>query len=157
VLDISIEATMVVNIRPRSRFLGFLPLIFRVSLNRAWSSFVFVMAAARKNPPSRSQMTLLEKVWTYFSIFSGAELKYLFPSAKTRKAMMKRLTANAGMASVIHSPMEKNRRKMTYTWESVKPGSFRRKVNPIARAREIKNERIDFFCCLVKVFMLILS
>ena len=65
VFDISIEATMVVNIKPMSKFLGFVPEIFKVNLKRAWSSFVFVMAEARKKPPSMSQITLLEKVLTY--------------------------------------------------------------------------------------------
>jgi hypothetical protein len=51
--------------------------------------------------------------------------------------MMSRLTANAGMASVIHRPIAKKSRKMTYTWESVKPGSLRRKVSP----RDMTNER----------------
>jgi hypothetical protein len=59
--------------------------------------------------------------------------------------MMKRLTANAGMASVIHSPIEKNNRKRTYTWESVNPGSLRRKVMPSAATKESMKEIIDLF------------
>ncbi len=59
--------------------------------------------------------------------------------------MMKRLTANAGIASVIHSPIAKNSRKMTYTWESVKPGSLSRKVNPREMTRDITKDRMDFF------------
>ncbi len=35
VLDMSIEATMVVNIKPMSKFLGFLPEIFNVNRKRA--------------------------------------------------------------------------------------------------------------------------
>ena len=84
VFDISMEATIVVDINPISRFLGFVPEIFNVNLNNASSSLVFVIAAARKNPPSMSQITLLEKVVTYFSIFSGDGLRFLFPSIKTR-------------------------------------------------------------------------
>jgi hypothetical protein len=84
VFDISIEATIVVVMSPISRFLGFVPEIFRVNLNNASSSLVFVIAAARKNPPNMSQMMLLENVVTYLSIFSGAALRFLFPSIKTR-------------------------------------------------------------------------
>ncbi len=102
------------------------------------------MAAARKNPPSMSQITLLEKVWAYLSMFSGSELKYPFPKENTRNAMMKRLTANAGIASVSHKPMAKNRRKRTYTWESVNPGSFMRKVIPAATSRDSRNITIFF-------------
>ena len=64
VFDISIEATMVVNIKPMSRFLGFAPENFSVNLKSAWSSLVLVIAEARKKPPSISQITLLEKVLT---------------------------------------------------------------------------------------------
>jgi predicted CoA-binding protein len=62
VLDISMEVTIVELIRPISRFLGFVPDILRVNLKSVWSSFVFVIAEARKNPPTRSHITLLEKV-----------------------------------------------------------------------------------------------
>jgi hypothetical protein len=143
VLDISMEAVIVVIIKPMSRFLGFVPDIFRVNLKRVSSSFVLVIADARKKPPSISQITLLENVCTYFSIFSGDELKYLFPSANTRNAMMNKLTANAGIASVSHKPMAKKSRKMTYTCESVNPGSLRRNVNPIAMTRDSRKEIID--------------
>jgi hypothetical protein len=34
--------------------------------------------------------------------------------------------AKAGMASVAHKPIAKNKRKMTYTCESLKPGSLRK-------------------------------
>jgi hypothetical protein len=97
------------------------------------------MAEARKKPPSMSQITLLEKVFTYFAMSSGDALKYLLPSANTRKAMMKRLTANAGMASVNHNPMAKNKRNNTYTWDCVNPGSFIRKVIPTDINKESRN------------------
>ena len=111
--DISIEATIVVNIRPISKFLGFVPETFSVYLKSVSSNFVLVMAEARKKPPSNSQITLLEKVWAYFAMSSGAEFKYLFPSVNTRYAMIKRLTAKGGIASVSHKPIAKNRRKRT--------------------------------------------
>ena len=84
VFDINIEAIIVVNINPMSRLVGFVPATFKVNLNRASSSLVFVIAAARKNPPSISQITLLEKVVTYLSIFSADGLRLLFPSIKTK-------------------------------------------------------------------------
>src|SRR5258705_1758139 len=76
VFDISMEAIIVVVIKPISSFLGLDPEIFSVNLNKATSNFVFVIAAARKKPPSMSQITLLEKVVTYFSIFSDDELRF---------------------------------------------------------------------------------
>ena len=84
VFDMSIEAIIVVNIKPMSRFLGFVPATFNVNLKSASSSPVFVIAAARKNPPNISQITLLENVVTYLSIFSAAGLRLLFPNIKTR-------------------------------------------------------------------------
>ena len=84
VFDISMEAIIVVVIKPISSFLGLDPEIFSVNLNKATSNFVFVIAAARKKPPSMSQITLLEKVVTYLSIFSGDGLRPSFPSIKTR-------------------------------------------------------------------------
>jgi hypothetical protein len=42
-----------------------------------------------------------------------------FPSEKAKNARIKSPTENAGMASVNHSPMEKNKRKRTYTCESL--------------------------------------
>ena len=53
--------------------------------------------------------------------------------------MIKRLTANAGIASVAQSPMEKNKMKITYTCESVKSGSLRSRVNIKAMANDIRN------------------
>jgi hypothetical protein len=144
--DISIEAINVVNINPMSRFLGFVPDTFSVNLKRASSNFVLVMAAARKKPPSNSQITLLENVFTYGATFSGEALKYLFPSENTRYAIIKRLTANGGMASVSHNPMEKNNRKITYNCELVKPGSLRINVRTNAMINDAKKEIIDFFC-----------
>src|SRR6187200_111844 len=44
VFDINMEATMVVDINPISRFRGFDPEIFKVYLNNASSSLVFVIA-----------------------------------------------------------------------------------------------------------------
>ena len=84
VFDISMEAIIVVVINPISNFLGLEPEIFNVNLNNASSNPVFVIAAARKKPPNISQITLLEKVVTYFSIFSDDGLRFLFPSIKTR-------------------------------------------------------------------------
>ena len=84
VFDINMEATIVVDINPIRRFLGFVPEIFNVYLNNDSSSLVFVIAAAIKKPPNISQITLLESVVTYLSMFSGAELKLLLPSMKTR-------------------------------------------------------------------------
>ena len=84
VFDISIEATIVVNINPISRFLGLEPDILNVNRNKASSRLVLVIAAAIKKPPSISHIILLEKVVTYFSIFSGAELRWGFPNIKTR-------------------------------------------------------------------------
>lgn len=84
VFDISIEAIIVVNIKAISIFRGFVPDIFNVRLKSFSSNFVFVIAAAIKNPPSNNQMILLEKVFTYLSIFSGAELKFGLPNVKTK-------------------------------------------------------------------------
>ena len=64
VFDISIEANIVVTIKPINKFLGLLPDIRNVNFNNVSSSLVFVIAEARKNPPSISQMMLLEKVFT---------------------------------------------------------------------------------------------
>jgi hypothetical protein len=114
VFDISMEAIIVVVINPISSFLGLEPEILSVNLNNASSNLVFVMAAARKKPPSMSQITLLEKVVTYLSIFSGDGLRSLLPSIKTRYAIIKILTANGGTASVNQSPMAKNKMKRTY-------------------------------------------
>jgi hypothetical protein len=72
------EAIIVVVINPISSFLGFVPEIFNVNLNNASSSLVFVIAVARKKPPSMSQITLLEKVVTYLSIFSDDGLRFYF-------------------------------------------------------------------------------
>jgi len=130
------EAIIVVVINPMRSFLGLEPEIFSVNLNNASSKPVFVIAAARKNPPSISQITLLEKVVTYFSIFSDAGLRFLFPSTKTRYAIIKRLTANGGTASVNQSPMAKNKMKRTYTCELLNPGSFKSSVNPKAIPKE---------------------
>jgi hypothetical protein len=113
VFDIIMEATMVVDINPIRRFLGFVPEIFKVNLNSALSSFVFVIADARKKPPSMSQIMLLEKVVTYFSIFWGVSLRFLLPSIKTRYAIIKMLTAKGGTASENQRPIAKNRRKST--------------------------------------------
>jgi len=75
VFDMIIEANIVVHIKAITIFLGFVPETLNVSFNNLSSSLVFVIAAARKKPPSNNQMMLLEKVFTYLSIFSGAELK----------------------------------------------------------------------------------
>ena len=75
VLLINIDATIVVSINPISKFTGLAPENFIVNLKSASSSLVLVIAAARKNPPNINQITLLEKVCTYLSIFSGSELK----------------------------------------------------------------------------------
>jgi hypothetical protein len=136
VFDISMEAIIVVVINPISSFLGLEPEIFNVNLNNASSSLVFVMAAARKKPPSMSQITLLEKVVTYFSIFSDDGLRFLFPSIKTRYAIIKILTANGGTASVNQSPIAKNKIKRTYTCVVVKEGSLSNKVNTKAIIKE---------------------
>jgi len=128
VFDISMEAIIVVVIKPVSSFLGLDPEIFSVNLNKATSNFVFVIAAARKKPPSMSQITLLEKVVTYLSIFSGDGLRPSFPSIKTRYAIIKMLTANGGTASVNQSPMAKNKMKRTYTCVVVNEGSLSNKV-----------------------------
>ena len=57
---------------------------------------------------------------------------------------MNRLTANGGMASVIHKPIAKNIKKSTYNWESVNWGSLIRKVNAKATTADPKKERIAF-------------
>ena len=129
VFDISMEAIIVVVIKPIRRFLGFVPEIFNVNLNNASSSFVFVIAAARKKPPSMSQITLLAKVVTYLSIFSDAGLRLLFPNIKTRYAIIKTLTANGGTASVNQRPIAKNKMKRTYTCVVVNDDSLSNKVN----------------------------
>jgi hypothetical protein len=136
VFDISMEAIIVVVIKPISSFLGLDPEIFSVNLNKATSNFVFVIAAARKNPPSMSQITLLEKVVTYFSIFSDAGLRFLFPSVKTRYAIIRILTANGGTASVNQRPIAKNKMKRTYTCVVVNEGSLSNKVNIKATINE---------------------
>ena len=56
--------------------------------------------------------------------------------------MMNKLTAKAGIASVIHKPMAKNNRNITYTCESVKPGSLRRNVIANATANDEKKNKI---------------
>jgi hypothetical protein len=68
VLDMSIEATIVVNISPLSSLFGVAPETRRVNFRRSASNPVFVNAVARKNPPIMSQMTLLENVFAYFPI-----------------------------------------------------------------------------------------
>jgi hypothetical protein len=136
VFDISMDAIIVVVIKPISRFLGFVPEILSVSLNNDSSSLVFVIAAARKKPPSMSQITLLAKVVTYLSIFSDAGLRLLFPSIKTRYAIIKTLTANGGTASVNQRPMAKNKMKRTYTCVVVNEGSLSSKVNIRATINE---------------------
>ena len=138
VFDISMEAIMVVVINPMSSFLGLEPEIFSVNLNNASSSLVFVIAAARKKPPSMSQITLLEKVVTYFSMFSDAGLRFLFPSIKTRYAIIRMLTANGGTASVNQRPIAKNKMKSTYTWVVVNEGSLSNRVNRKATINERK-------------------
>jgi len=136
VFDISMEAIIVVDINPISRFLGFVPEILSVNLNNASSSLVFVIAVDKKKPPSMSQITLLEKVVTYLSIFSDDELRFLFPSIKTRYAIIKILTANGGTASENQRPMAKNKRKRTYTCVVVNEGSLSNKVNIKATINE---------------------
>ena len=136
VFDISMDAIIVVVINPISRFLGFVPEIFNVTLNNDSSSLVFVIAVARKKPPSMSQITLLEKVVTYLSIFSEDGLRVLFPSIKTRYAIIKTLTANGGTASVNQRPMAKNKMKRTYTCVVVNEGSLSKRVNIRAAINE---------------------
>ncbi len=82
--DITIEDTMAVSIKAIRIFLGLLPDNFSVKANSLMSRPVFLIAAAMKKPPSKSQITLLEKVLTYLSIFSGAELRWGLPNVKTR-------------------------------------------------------------------------
>jgi hypothetical protein len=130
------EAIIVVVINPMSSFLGLEPEILSVNLNSASSNLVLVIAAARKKPPSMSQITLLEKVVTYFSIFSDAGLRFLFPSMKTRYAIIKILTANGGTASENQSPMAKNKMKRTYTCVVVNEGSLSNRVNMKAAINE---------------------
>src|SRR5689334_6586182 len=60
VFDNNIEATIVVVITPMNKFLGFVPAILIVNLKTAKSNFVFAIAFARKNPPSKSQIILSE-------------------------------------------------------------------------------------------------
>ena len=112
-LDIIMDVSMVVIINPNSRLLGFVPEMRTANWKKRSSNFVFFIANAKKKPPSMSQITLLEKVLTYLSIFSGAELKCSFPIANTKNAIIKSDTAKAGIASVIHRPMAKNKRKIT--------------------------------------------
>jgi hypothetical protein len=138
VFDISIDAIIVVVINPISRFLGFAPEIFNVNLNNASSSLVFVIAVARKKPPSMSQITLLAKVVTYLSIFSDAGLRLLFPNIKTRYAIIKTLTANGGTASVNQRPIAKNKMKRTYTCVVLNEGSLSNKVNTRATINDSK-------------------
>ena len=68
VLDINIEAIIVVNINPARIFFGVVPDIFSVNRKRSASRPVFVNAAARKNPPNNSQIMLLENVLTYLAM-----------------------------------------------------------------------------------------
>src|SRR5262245_47910852 len=81
-------------------------------------------------------------------MFSGAELKCLFPNAKTRYAIIKRLTANAGIASVAQRPIENKSRKITYVCDSVKPGSFNSQV--IARANTKESRKLMTFLRLTR-------
>jgi len=113
VLDISMEASIVIHIKPiRIRF-GVDPEIFNVNLKRSASNPVLLRADARKNPPSISQITLLENVFTYFAMSWGCELNLGFPNENARKARINNPTENAGMASVNHRPMQKNNRNRT--------------------------------------------
>jgi len=75
-----LEKVIVVNISAISILVGLVPDIFSVKLNNLLSRPVFVMAPAIKKPPSNNQITLLAKVVTYRSIFSGAELRFGFPN-----------------------------------------------------------------------------
>ena len=138
VADITIEKTIAVNMKAITMFLGFVPEIFNVSFKSCTSNLVFVIAAARKKPPSSNQITLPEKVFTYLSIFSGAGLKYGLPSAKTRYAIKKSATAKAGIASVSHNPMEKNNKNNTYSCEAVKAGSLSNHVSTKAAINDPK-------------------
>src|SRR5262249_45895310 len=113
VLDISIEASIVMHINPMKIRFGVDPEIFNVYLKRSVSNPVLLKADARKNPPNISQITLLEKVFTYFAMFCGSELNLGFPNEKARNARINNPTENAGIASVNHKPMQKNSRNRT--------------------------------------------
>jgi len=52
-------------------------------------------------------------VFTYFAMFWQFELNHSFPGEKARNARMNNPTEKGGIASVSHSPIEKNRRKRT--------------------------------------------
>jgi len=132
VFDMSIEAIIEVVIKPINRLLGVDPEILRVNLNNASSNLVLVIAVAMKKPPSMSQITLLENVATYCSIFSVLALKLLCPKEKTRKATIKILTAKGGTASVNHRPIAKNNIKSTYTCVNEKEASLTSNVNNTA-------------------------
>ena len=62
VFEISIEKTIVIIIRPKRTRRGWSPHTFSVSRMTSSSSFVLVIAFARKKPLIISQTTLLEKV-----------------------------------------------------------------------------------------------
>src|SRR5579863_245673 len=113
VLDRIMEAVMVISIIPNRILPGIFPESFIANLKRCKSIPVFVMASARKNPPINSQIMLDEKVWTYLPESTGAELIWAFPRVKKRYAMINRPTANGGIASVTHKPIEKNNRNKT--------------------------------------------
>ena len=113
VLEMSMENTMVTIIRPKSTRFGSEPHTFIVRRMRSASSFVFVIADARKKPPIINQITLLENVLRYISMSWGVVVNNSEPSVKARYARMNNPTANGGMASVSHRPMEKQRRKRT--------------------------------------------
>jgi hypothetical protein len=118
--------------------LGFFPDNFYVSFKSALSNSVLVIAAARKNPPSSSQIILLEKVFTYRFIFSGEGFKYGLPRANTRYPIIKSATAKAGIASVSHNPIEKNSKNNTYNCETVNEGSLSNQVKPRATTNELR-------------------
>jgi hypothetical protein len=73
---------------------------------------------------------------TYLSIFSDAGFRFLFPSIKTRYAIIRILTANGGTASVNQSPMAKNKMKRTYTCVMLKECSLSNRVNIKATINE---------------------
>ena len=62
VFEMSIESTIVTVIRPNRTRFGSVPHTLIVRRTRSASSFVFVIADARRKPPIISQMTGLENV-----------------------------------------------------------------------------------------------
>lgn len=111
VLDKMDDASHVVTIKPKSARFGSVPKSPIEKRNTCISRPARCIPLARKNPPSRSQMTELERVSVNAVYEIGSELKYGELNARTPTPMIINPVAKGGMASVSHKPTERHRRK----------------------------------------------